>query len=151
MRKLAVALFALAVGCGDSAKPPAPAPKPPPAAPMAPKAPEVKSDPTGKNLCLTCGIKTNEDACPKCKAVLKAAPAPAAAKSSGEVGKSQVGALWACPKEGCAYTEAKKNTCLKHGDTQLQEQWFVCEKDSVKEPVAGKCSKCGAALSRKLF
>ena len=78
---------------------------------------------------------------------------PAAAdthKPSGPVGKTAVAASFACPKEGCTVTFPSKGACLKHADTQMKEQWFTCAKDSVKEPVAGKCAKCGADLTRTL-
>lgn len=71
-------------------------------------------------------------------------------KATGDVGKSAIAPVWACPEPGCKYTEAKKNTCLTHPQTTLKEQWFVCAKDSVNEPVPGKCSKCGAELSKTL-
>jgi hypothetical protein len=140
-----------AAGCGEKPEPPPPAKAsaPPPAAA---KAPEVKSDPNGKNTCITCVLKTNEANCPKCKAPLKAAMAPAttAPKAHGEVVKSAVSAVFACPEAGCTFTDARKGTCLKHSTTQMKEQWFVCEKCSKKEPVAGKCAGCGADLARKL-
>lgn len=140
----------VAAGCGEKPEPPPPAKAsaPPPAAP---KAPEVKSDPNGKNTCITCVLKTNEANCPKCKAPLKAAAAPPSAPKTGhDVGKSAVSAVFACPEAGCTFTDARKGTCLKHATTQLKEQWFVCEKCSKKEPVAGKCAGCGADLARKL-
>ncbi len=76
--------------------------------------------------------------------------APDTHKSSGPVGKTAVAASFACPKEGCTVTFPSKGACLKHADTQMKEQWFTCAKDSVKEPVAGKCPKCGADLTRTL-
>lgn len=150
MRLWILAAALVAAGCGSETAPassasPAAAPKPPP------KEPEVKSDPTGKHACIKCGIRTHEDSCPKCKAVLKAeAPPPAPPRPPGEVGKSALSAVWACPKEGCTFTDPRRGTCFKHADTQLKEQWFVCAKCSVSEPVAGKCSKCGGALARTL-
>ena len=149
MKRVAIVLALALAGCGEAKKPPAEAqkPKPPPAAP---KAPEVKSDPNGKNTCITCTLKTNDDLCPKCKAPLKVAAAPAGPKTSGEVGKSAVAALFACPEAGCNFTDARKGTCLKHATVQMKEQWFVCEKCSKKEPLAGKCAGCGADLVRKL-
>jgi hypothetical protein len=78
-------------------------------------------------------------------------PAEAPKKIGGEaVGKTSVAAVFACPKEGCSVTFPSKGACLKHADTQMKEQWFTCAKDSVKEPVAGKCPKCGTDLSRIL-
>jgi hypothetical protein len=151
MKRLILLLSAVAVaGCGE--KPAAPAAiKPPVAPPPAPKAPEVKSDPNGKNTCITCTLKTNEANCPKCKAPLKVAAAPAPAhKPSGDVGKSAISAVFACPEDKCTFTDARKGTCLKHSTTQLKEQWFVCEKCAKKEPVAGKCAGCSADLVRKL-
>jgi hypothetical protein len=151
MRFVPVALaLALLASCGKEPEPPKKTAPPPP-----PKAmePELKSDPTGKNLCLKCNFRTNDAACPKCKTVLKAAVEPEKPKTStpaGEVGKSAVSAVYACPKEGCKFTDARKGKCLPHPDVDLKEQWFVCEKCSVKEPVAGKCSKCQSDLVRKL-
>jgi hypothetical protein len=149
MKRIAFILALALAGCGESKKPPlaSTAPKPPVAAP---KEPEIKSDPNGKYRCIACSIKTNETACPKCKTVLKAAEAPAAPKSTAAVGKSAVSAVFACPEAGCSFTDARKGTCLKHSTVQLKEQWFVCEKCSKKEPVAGKCAGCGAELVRKL-
>jgi hypothetical protein len=78
-------------------------------------------------------------------------PAPADAhKPGGPVGKTAVAASFACPKEGCEVTFPSKGPCLKHGDTEMKEQWFVCEKDAMKEPEKGKCGKCGADLQRVL-
>jgi hypothetical protein len=78
-------------------------------------------------------------------------PVEAPKKISGDtVGKTSVAAVFACPKEGCSITFPSKGPCLKHADTPMKEQWFVCAKDSVKEPVAGKCPKCGADLARTL-
>lgn len=153
MKRLGWMLCAVAAaGCGEKPEPPKPAPKPVAPAP-APKAPEVKSDPNGKNTCITCTIKTNADTCPKCKTSLKAAaaPAPAPKPAGHEVGKSTVSGLYACPEAGCTFAEPKKGTCIKHSTTQMKEQWFVCEKCSKKEPVAGKCAGCGAELVRKLY
>lgn len=144
-------ILALAAGCGGSEEPkPKPAANKPAAKPAAAPAAAVKSDPDGKHLCITCKIRTNDAKCPGCGAVLKADTTAHAPKASGAVGKSAVAALYACPKEGCTYTEAKKNTCLKHGDTQLVEQWFVCQACSKKEPAAGKCAGCGNELKRTL-
>lgn len=156
MRFAAFALVLSLAACGGSEDP---KPKPPAKTPVKPAgsstaaAPAVKSDPNGKNLCLACKIRTNDVKCPGCGTVLKAeiVGTPATThKSSGAVGKSAVAALFACPKEGCTYTEAKKNTCLKHADTTLVEQWFTCAACSKKEPVAGKCAGCGADLKRTL-
>jgi len=92
MRKVALALFVLAAGCGDSKKSPVPVPVPkPPPAPTsilnAPKGPEIKSDPNGKYTCIVCTLKTNEETCPKCKAALKTSAAPAPHAPSGVVGR----------------------------------------------------------------
>lgn len=150
MKRLLFALSLALAACGEST-PPAETAKTPPPAPAAPKAPEIKSDPNGKNTCITCLLKTNADACPKCKAPLKVAAAPPAAhKPTGDVGKSAVSALFVCPEDKCTFTDARKGTCIKHATTQLKEQWFVCEKCSKKEPVAGKCGGCSADLVRKL-
>jgi hypothetical protein len=153
MKRLMLLLSSLAAaGCGEKPAPPAVV-KPMVAPPAAPKAPEVKSDPNGKNTCITCTLKTNEANCPKCKAPLKVAAAPAATstpKPTGDVGKSTVSGLYACPEAGCTFAEPKKGTCIKHTTTQMKEQWFVCEKCSKKEPVAGKCAGCSADLVRKL-
>jgi len=101
-----VMAFALA-GCGDDDKP-------------AKKEPEFKSDPKG-NLCLACNLRTDGATCKKCKAVLKAEmPAPAPRSGPSEVGKSAVAPLFACPKEGCTFTDARKGTCLKHSDTEMK-------------------------------
>jgi len=156
MRKVALALFVLAAGCGDSKKSPVPVPVPkPPPAPTsilnAPKGPEIKSDPNGKYTCIVCTLKTNEETCPKCKAALKTSAAPAPHAPSGVVGKSAMSAVFACPEAGCTFTDPRKGTCLKHSTVQMKELWYVCEKDAAKEPVAGKCSKCGAELQKKLF
>ncbi len=148
MKRVAFILALALAGCGESKKAPVEAAKPKP--PAAPKAPEVKSDPNGKNTCIVCTLKTNEDSCPKCKASLRAAAPAPAPKTSGEVGKSAVSAVFACPEDKCTFTDARKGTCLKHTTVQMKEQWFVCEKCSKKEPVAGKCPGCGAALVRKL-
>ncbi len=150
MRNWCLAAALALAGCGKEEAPRAKAPAPP-APPTAPKPPEVKSDPAGKNLCLACQIRTNESACPKCKAVLKApvADMPKAAPS-GDAGKSAVGAIWVCPKPGCKYWEAKKNTCLTHGDTQLKERWYVCAACKVEQPAEGKCSKCASDLKPEL-
>ncbi len=152
MRLVSAALtLALLAACGkEPDKQTSQAPAPPP--PVKPAEPALKSDPAGKNLCLQCNFRTNEASCPKCKTVLKA-PVEEKPKSSappGEVGKSSVAALYACPKEGCTFTDARKGRCLPHPDVDLKEQWFVCEKCPAKEPVAGKCAKCQGALSRKL-
>lgn len=149
MKRVAIVLALALAGCGEAKKEPAETakPKPPPAAP---KAPEIKSDPTGKNTCIVCTLKTNEDNCPKCKASLRVAAAPAAPKPSGDVGKSAVSAVFACPEDKCTFTDARKGTCLKHTTVQMKEQWFVCDKCSKKEPVAGKCAGCSADLTRKL-
>jgi len=151
MKRLILLLSAVAVaGCGEKPAPPPPS-KAAMAPPPAPKAPEVKSDPNGKNTCITCTLKTNEANCPKCKAPLKVAAAPAPAhKPSGDVGKSAISAVFACPEDKCTFTDARKGTCLKHSTTQLKEQWFVCDKCSKKEPVTGKCPGCSADLVRKL-
>ena len=78
-------------------------------------------------------------------------PAPVeTTKPAGPVGKTAVAASFACPQEGCTVTFPSKGACLKHADTQMKEQWFICAKDSVKEPVPGKCAKCGADLTRTL-
>jgi hypothetical protein len=156
MKRLILLLSAVGfAGCGEkpaeSAKPATIKP-PVVAPPPAPKA-DVKSDPNGKNTCITCTLKTNEANCPKCKAPLKAAAVAApstAPKPSGDVGKSTVSGLYACPEPGCTFAEPKKGTCIKHATTQLKEQWFVCDKCGKKEPVAGKCAGCGADLTRKL-
>ena len=154
--RIAVAslVLALAVGCGGSEDPAPKAPSKPPAKPAgtASTAPakSVKSDPDGKHLCISCKIRTNDSKCPGCGTVLKADTTVHAPKSSGTVGKSAVGGLFACPKEGCPYTEPKKNTCLTHADTTLKEQWFVCSACSKKEPAAGKCAGCGSDLKRTL-
>src|SRR5687768_14351453 len=118
MNRLALILsIAAAAGCGEAPAPP-PAMKPP-APPPAPKA-EFKSDPNGKNTCIVCVLKTNDPNCPKCKAPLKAAMAPAPAhKPSGDVGKSAISAVYACPE--CTFTDARKGTCLKHSTVQLKE------------------------------
>jgi hypothetical protein len=153
MTRLAWAFsLAVLIGCGEKPEPEAKKPAAPP--PATPKPPEIKSDPTGKNTCVKCALKTNEDVCPKCKTPLKAAVAPAtstAPKTHAEVGKSAVGGVYACPEPGCTFSEPKKGTCLKHTTTQMKEQWFVCEKCSKKEPLAGKCGGCGAELVRKLY
>ena len=114
---------------------------------------ELKSDPTGKYECF-CGFKTSETKCPKCGATLKAEEtpkkaAPAHAKTGADVGKSATKPVYACPK--CPFTDPKKgNTCITHKDTQMKAQWFTCAGCSVKETVAGKCSKCGGSLARTL-
>jgi hypothetical protein len=155
MKRLILLLSAASfAGCGEkpaeSAKPATIKP-PVVAPPPAPKTADVKSDPNGKNTCITCTLKTNEANCPKCKAPLKAAAVPAPAhKPSGDVGKSAISAVFACPEDKCTFTDARKGTCLKHATTQLKEQWFVCDKCGKKEPVAGKCAGCGADLARKL-
>ena len=148
-------VLALAAGCGGSEEPKAkplakPSAKPAASSSAEPAKAAVKSDPNGKHLCISCKIRTNDTKCPGCGTVLKAETQAAAHKPSGAVGKSAVAALYACPKEGCTYTEAKKNTCLKHADTTLVEQWFVCAACSKKEPAAGKCPGCGAELKRTL-
>lgn len=150
MRFVPVVLaLALTASCG---KEPEKAVKPPPVAPPKPVEPALKSDPSGKNLCLACNFRTNDASCPKCKTVLRAPveEKPKTSAPAGEVGKSAVSPVYACPKEGCKFTDARKGKCLPHPEIDLKEQWFVCDKCSVKEPVAGKCSKCQAALSRKL-
>ena len=114
---------------------------------------ELKSDPNGKYLCF-CKFRTNEKTCPKCGTVLKAEEEPkkaaaAHAKTGAEVGKSATKPVYACPK--CTFTEPKEGTtCIKHVDTKLQAQWFVCAGCSTKETVAGKCSKCKGDLTRTL-
>ena len=150
MKRVAILLALALAACGEKESESSAKKTPPPA--PAPKAPEIKSDPTGKNACVACGIKTNDSACPKCKTVLKAAiAAPTTApKPAGEVGKSAVSAVYACPEDKCTFTDARKGTCLKHSTVQLKEQWFVCEKCAKKEPVAGKCAGCAAELTRKL-
>jgi len=146
-----VLAFSLAA-CGDDTasakKAPAPAPAP---APAAPKQPEFKSDPKG-TVCIACSIRTDGPACKKCKTTLKAEIAPVTPKTaaSGDVGKSALAPLFACPKEGCTFTDARKGTCLKHGDTEMKVQWFGCAACGVNEPVAGKCAKCGSALVKTL-
>jgi hypothetical protein len=153
MRKVALALVLLAAaGCGEKKPTTVTVPKAVAAAPPTSKPAEIKSDPNGKYTCITCTLKTNQETCPKCKAPLKvsAAPAPAHAPS-GMVGKSQMSAVYACPEAGCTFTDPRKGTCLKHSTVQMKEQWFVCEKDSAKEPIPGKCAKCGAELQKKLF
>ncbi len=149
--RIAPVLSALALVASCGREPEKPVMKPPPAQ-AKPVEPELKSDPAGKNLCLKCNFRTNEASCPKCKTVLKAAidEKPRTSAPPGEVGKSAVSAVYACPKEGCTFTDARKGKCLPHPDVDLKEQWFVCGKCSVKEPVAGKCSKCQADLARKL-
>jgi hypothetical protein len=150
MKRVAILLALALAACGEKEPEPVVKKTPPPA----PKAPEIKSDPAGKNTCVACGIKTNDSACPKCKTVLKApatTASPAAApKPAGEAGKSAISAVYACPEDKCTFTDARKGTCLKHATVQLKEQWFVCEKCAKKEPVAGKCAGCGAELARKL-
>jgi hypothetical protein len=151
--RFAPVLLALALVASCGKEPSKPPPKPPtPPAPVKPAEPALKSDPNGKNLCLACNFRTNDAACPKCKTVLKAAmeEKPKTSAPTGEVGKSAVSAVYACPKEGCKFTDARKGKCLPHPDVDLKEQWFVCDKCSVKEPLAGKCSKCQADLARKL-
>ena len=152
MRTAACALVLALAACGGSEEPKAKPQAKPAAKPAgSAAAPAVKSDPNGKHLCIACKIRTNDTKCPACGTVLKAETEGAPAhKPSGAVGKSAVAALYACPKEGCTYTEAKKNTCLKHADTTLVEQWFTCAACSKKEPVAGKCAGCGADLKRTL-
>lgn len=144
-----VMAFALA-GCGDDDKPAKKTSAAPAAAPAAKKEPEFKSDPKG-NLCLACNLRTDGATCKKCKAVLKAEmPAPAPKSGPSEVGKSAVAPLYACPKEGCTFTDARKGTCLKHSDTEMKVQWFSCAKCGVNEPTAGKCAKCDAELVKTL-
>ena len=112
----------------------------------------IKSDPTGKNQCIKCNLKTNDDKCPKCGTVLKAAnkpsSAPQPAKSGATVGKSTTSAVYACPE--CPFTDPRGGTCIKHTEIKLKLQYFVCAKCSVKEAVAGKCSKCGTELKKTL-
>jgi len=145
-------VFALALVASCGKEPEKPVVVPPPKKPTQVTEPALKSDPAGKNLCLQCNFRTNDASCPKCKTVLRAAveEKPKTATPAGEVGKSAVSAVYACPKEGCKFTDARKGKCLPHPDVDLKEQWFVCDKCSVKEPVAGKCSKCQADLARKL-
>lgn len=148
---LAVALALCSAGCGSGEPPEKTVPKASATAgkPAEPVPPPVKSDPAGKNVCMKCKIRTNDDSCPGCKTLLKAAATPPTPRSTGEVGKSAVAPGYACPKTGCKFTSARKETCLSHGDTMLQELWFVCSKCGVSEPRAGKC-KCGAELARTL-
>lgn len=147
---IAATVMALALaGCGKDE----PAPKPPPAAaatPPAPKQPEFKSDPKG-NLCLACNLRTDGPKCKKCGTQLKAEmPAPMPRPATGEVGKSAVAPLYACPKEGCKWTDAKAGMCFTHKDIQMKVQWFSCAKCGVNEAAAGKCSKCGGDLVKTL-
>ncbi len=158
MRAWIASVVLILAGCGSDAAPPPPPKKAPSpkigTAPAAGKAlakePEIQGDPAGKYLCLQCGLKTNEKACPKCKTVL-AADAPAAPKTApGEVGKSSLAPTYACPKEGCKFTSARKEKCLPHPDTDLKELWYVCAKDGVSQTTPGKCAKCGGDLAREL-
>jgi hypothetical protein len=118
---------------------------------MAGQAPEILGDPAGRNLCLQCGLKTNDKACPKCKTVLVAETAPAAPRTApGEVGKSNLAPTYACPREGCTFTSARKEKCLPHPDTDLKEVWYTCAQDGVRQTTPGKCAKCGGNLGREL-
>jgi hypothetical protein len=155
MKRAIVAALLLACGCGKGEEPAAKMPetKKPDGPGMmmkaeTPRAPEVKSDPNGKFTCLACNLKTSEANCPKCKAQVgqPAAAPPSTPKTPGEVGKSAVAALFACPKPGCDVKFPSKGTCLKHSDTQMVEEHFACAKCAVKSPQAGKCEKCGEAL-----
>jgi hypothetical protein len=155
MRAWTLALLLTAAGCGSDAAPPPPADSKakPKAAPIriADKEPAVQGDPAGKNLCLACGLKTNDKACPKCKTVLVADAAPAAPRTTpGEVGKSNLAPTYACPKEGCKFTSARKEKCLPHPDIDLKEVWYACAKDGVSQTAPGKCAKCGGDLAREL-
>jgi hypothetical protein len=146
---LAAVLALCACGKEDARAPKAP-PAPPPAAAPAPK-PAVKSDPAGKNLCLSCQIRTNDATCPGCKAVLKAPVAEEKPKAApGEVGKSVVAAVYACPVDGCKITFPSKNVCAVHKDKDLKLQLFVCGACKVEAAQAGKCAQCGADLKREL-
>jgi len=157
MRAWMLAFVLVAAGCGNDAAPPAPPPKPaPPEASPAPppgqpaaRDPEIQGDPAGKNLCLQCGLKTNEKACPKCKTVLVADSASSAPKAPGDVGRSSLKPTYACPREGCKFTSARQEKCLPHPDTDLKEVWYVCSKDGA-QTTPGKCAKCGADLVRQL-
>jgi hypothetical protein len=144
-----LAIILAAMGCGSDSAPPPPSP----AKPKSPaiKEPEIQGDPAGKNLCLQCGLKTNDKACPKCKTVLVAETSPTAPKSApGDVGKSNLAPTYACPKEGCKFTSARKEKCLPHPDTDLKEAWYVCAKDGVSQTSPGKCGKCSGDLAREL-
>jgi hypothetical protein len=144
MRTWTLAAALALAGCGEGSS----APPPPPSTPAA-KAVEVAREMSGKYPCVKCNLRTNEETCPQCKTPL-APKIDEAPRSAGEVGKSAVAPRWACPVEGCDFTDARKDKCLKHADTDLKEQWFACAACGVKEPVEGKCAKCGTALKRTL-
>ncbi len=150
MRTWILALSLALAGCeGEAAPPSVPKPSPPAAIKPAPKPAEVKGDPAGKNLCLKCGLRTNEKACPECKETLVADPA-AAPKATGEVGQSSLAPTYACPQEGCKFTSARKEKCITHADTDLKEQWYVCAQDNVRRTSPGKCGTCGGGLKSEL-
>ncbi len=158
MRAWTLSFVLIAAGCGGDSAPPASAPKPGAPAAKAPpaagapalKEPALRGDPAGKYLCLQCGLKTNEKACPQCKTVLASDAAAAPKSAPGDVGKSNLAPTYACPKDGCTFTSARKEKCLPHPDTDLKELWFACAKDGVSQTSPGKCGKCGGALARDL-
>ncbi len=152
-KHLVVVLAVLLAGCGKPEDPaPSATPKPKPSAAATPK-PEST---TGKYSCLDCKLKTDAESCPKChKSLVSApttAPAPTAAPTTGHStpGKTAVAGSYACPVEGCTYTDPRAGTCLKHGDTKLKELWFDCAACATHEVAPGKCGKCGKDLARTL-
>jgi len=158
MKAWTLALVLVLAGCGSDTSPSSKSPKTgtpgaktalPPHLPAA-KEPVIQGDPAAKYLCLQCGLRTNDKACPKCKTVLAADTAPAPKTAPGDVGKSNLAPTYACPKEGCKYTSARKEKCLKHEDTDLKEVWYTCAKDAAGQTAPGKCAKCGGDLAREL-
>jgi hypothetical protein len=121
-------------------KPPEPAPKPPE---EVSKEPAVKPpEPAPKPV-----EKPPEEVAPKPP---EKVPAPPVKKEYGKAGESAVGVSYACPVEGCTFTSAAPGTCLKHGETKLKQQWFVCPKCADLSVQKGKCKKCGVELKRIL-
>ena len=143
-------LMACIVACGAVSCGEGPGAPPPPKTDKAGPAPiEIGAATTGKNTCVGCNLKTDNDSCPKCGATLRAkasAPAPNS-HASANIGKTSVGAMWVCPKKGCTFSSARSEKCLGHKDVDLVEQLYRCSGCGTAEPVPGKCSGCKGDLA----